>query len=71
MNKRTPADDFFDCKFQEYGGKKRYIVKHPDFPDTTVAAPAETPALVAAAEYRNRRWQDIAWYAYVNVTEKK
>ena len=57
-------------RYQDYEGNKRFRVSHPDQPDTVdVYAPDPNSALCAAADYWNRRWQDISFYAHAIVSK--
>lgn len=56
-------------RFRHYTGSKRWRVEHPDYPGgVEVLAPDEEAAIAAAASLHDRRWQDVAWYAYARAT---
>ena len=44
-------------RFEDYRGRKRYCVTHPQHGSLTIAAPDEACAIVAAAKYWGERWQ--------------
>lgn len=54
--------------FPNYKGEKRYTVKHPDHGETTVTAPNEDAAIVAAARYWNTQWTKYQFYSFCQVS---
>lgn len=59
---------YFDCRFEDYEGTKRYTVAHPAHSgELRVAAPDEASAIVAAADRWGETWTEYRFYAYCNV----
>lgn len=54
-------------RYNDYAGKTQYGVEHPDFGRTTVFAPDEDSAIVAAADVWNTRWTRLNFYTQCNV----
>ena len=52
----------FDTAYKDYQGLKRFKVSHQDKGEIRVAAPDETTALVAAAQFWQQRWQDYDFH---------
>ena len=69
--KKSQADPgpFCHTRFGDYSGKNRYEVRHAAHLPVIVAAPDETAAIVAAADYCGQRWTDYSYYAYAEVTK--
>ena len=60
----TKANEY-DIAFEDYRGRRRYTVSHPDFSgELIVAAPDDVAAIVAAAELWHTRWQSFEFYAF-------
>ena len=55
----------------DYSGKRVFLVRHPDYASggIRVLAPDEDAAMVTAARYWERRWQEIRFYAYCDIME--
>lgn len=66
MNKKQ--DLTVQAVFEDYGGKKRWYVKHPKYQQIIVAAPDDVSTMVAAAECWGERWQSYSFYPYCDVT---
>lgn len=63
--------DPIDAVFGSYGGKKRFVVSHPDYKKPCrVAAPDEDAAIVAAADFFEARWTKYSFYAYCKVRQE-
>lgn len=63
------ASTYFDAQYENYGGKKRFRVRHPAHQgDLVVAAPAEEAAIKAAADHWGEAWRRYSFYAYCEVT---
>lgn len=61
-------EEKLDGVFENYSGKKRFEVSHPDFRvPLRVAAPTEEAAIVAAAKSRGVEWTKYEFYAYCEV----
>lgn len=54
-------------RYADYNGTARYSVEHPNFGRTTVFAPDEESAMVAAADVWNTRWTRLNFYTQCNV----
>lgn len=70
MKKETNKIAFFDARYEDYSGKKRFEVTHPSHKRRLfVAAPDAASAIVAAALYWGERWTSYDFYAYCRVHE--
>lgn len=70
-NMKNP-NDFYDVRFEDYQGKKRFEVEHPDHKEAvTTAAPDEQSAIVAAAAYWRETWTKESFYARCRVWQKR
>ena len=54
-------------RYADYSGSAKYGVEHPVFGKTTVAAPDEVSAMVAAADNWNTRWTRADFYLHCKV----
>ena len=61
--KTAKKEKEYDTVFKEYGGVKRWRVRHGGRV-CIAAAPDEDSAMVAAAQLWGCRWQEYAFYAY-------
>ncbi len=58
----------YDVAFEDYSGRRRYAVSHPNHPrKIIVAAPSEEAAIVGAAKRWRVRWQEYDFYAFCEV----
>ena len=71
MDERKSAGaEYYDVRFEDYRGKKRYEVKHPEHKDALVAAaPDFRSAIVAAAARWGEKWTRYGFYAYCSVRQ--
>ena len=70
MKKETNKIAFFDARYENYSGKKRFEVTHPSHKRRLfVAAPDAASAIVAAADKWGERWTAYSFYAYCLVNE--
>lgn len=69
MKKGANKIAFFDAKYENYSGKKRFEVTHPSHKRRLfVAAPDAASAIVAADKW-GERWTAYSFYAYCLVNE--
>lgn len=57
--------------YPDYRGAKQFTVKHPEHGQTTVTAPDEDAAIVAAAQFWNTQWTKVDFYAFCEVSREE
>ena len=55
-------------KYEDYSGKKKWLVQHPDHGEAAVLAPDEDAAIVAAAKAFGVPWTALDFYTGCNVS---
>ena len=60
--------DKYDDRYDNYRGKKRFEVTHPEYRTVIVAAPDDTTAIIAAAGVWRVKWTKLEVYADCRVT---
>ena len=56
-------------RYEDYRGKKKWVVEHPDHGKATVIAPDEDAAIVAAASAFGVQWTQLEFYAGCSVSK--
>ena len=60
--------DYQAC-FEDYRGKKTFLVCHPKHRSVKVCAPDRNSAIVTAAKYWGVKWASYSFYAYCEVSK--
>lgn len=56
-------------RYEDYRGKKKWVVEHPDHGKATVFAPDEDAAIVAAAKAFGVQWTQLEFYTGCSVSK--
>lgn len=56
-------------RYEDYRGKKKWVVEHPDHGKATVFAPDEDAAIVAAANVFGVQWTQMVFYTLCSVSK--
>lgn len=56
-------------RYEDYRGKKKWVVEHPDHGKVTVFAPDEDTAIVAAAKAFGVPWTQMKFYTMCSVSK--
>lgn len=59
----------YQALFEDYRGKKIFIIRHPEHRSIKVCAPDQNSAIVEAAKYWGVKWTSYSFYAYCDVSE--
>ena len=67
--KKTKKNDTagYEAVFKDYQGTNLFKVSHPENGEIRVSAPDKAAALVAAAEFWGKRWQDCEFYMFCSI----
>ena len=56
-------------RYEDYRGKKKWVVEHPDHGKATVFAPDEDAAIIAAAKVFGTPWTRLEFYTGCSVSK--